>query len=78
MTSRVPHARAPKSSHHRTTTTTPTTWSNTVAEGSHTHAITVTPGIVETTTPSAMRVTVDGNVASATATSLNDFDLMPY
>jgi hypothetical protein len=44
----------------------------------HTHVITVTPGIVETTTPAQMQVTVDGTIASATATSLDDFDLIPY
>jgi tail protein (putative endopeptidase) len=44
----------------------------------HTHALTLTPGIVETTTPSSMEVKVDGTVASASATSLTDFDLTPY
>lgn len=45
---------------------------------SHTHSVTVNPGIVESTTPSTMQVKVDGNVASASATSLTDFDLTPY
>jgi hypothetical protein len=63
---------------------------NTVAEGAHTHSMghthshahtittSVTPGIIETTTPSAMEVKVDGTIASASATSLDDFDLTPY
>jgi len=42
----------------------------------HLHA--VTPGIVETTTPSTMELKVDGVVASASATFLTDFDLTPY
>jgi hypothetical protein len=45
---------------------------------SHTHVLTLTPGIVETTTPTAIEVKVDGVVASATATSLDDFDLVPW
>jgi hypothetical protein len=51
---------------------------STDTETTHTHTISVTPGIVETTTPTAMQVVVDGTTASATATSLNDFDLIPY
>jgi hypothetical protein len=44
----------------------------------HIHTITVNPGINETTTPGAMQVKVDGNVASAAATVLDDFDITPY
>jgi hypothetical protein len=63
---------------------------NTVAEGGHTHGMshthlhshtittTVTAGIIESTTPSSVEVKVDGTVASAAATSLDDFDLTPY
>jgi len=46
----------------------------------HVHVITttLTPGIVETTTPSAMTVLVDGNAIPGTAVSLDGFDLTPY
>lgn len=44
----------------------------------HGHSTTLTPGIIETTSPSAIEVKVDGTVASASATSLDDFDLTPY
>jgi hypothetical protein len=44
----------------------------------HNHSVTLTPGIIETTTPTSMEVKVDGAVASAAAVSLDDFDLTPY
>jgi len=46
----------------------------------HSHSVTttLTPGIVETTTPSTMELKVDWAVASATASSLSEFDLTPY
>jgi hypothetical protein len=51
---------------------------HTVTISVHTHVITLTPGIIETTTPTSMEVKVDGVVASAAAVSLDDFDLTPY
>jgi hypothetical protein len=58
------------------------------SENGHTHAVdtthghsistSLTPGIVETTTPSAMTVAIDGNVIPGTATSLDEFDMTPY
>lgn len=50
----------------------------TAVNGAHQHAITLVVGINETTTPATMELKVDGAVASASATTLTDFDLTPY
>lgn len=44
----------------------------------HTHAIIVTPGIIETSAASSLQVLVDDTLASASATSLTEFDLTPF
>lgn len=52
--------------------------SGATAGGAHGHSITLVPGIVETTTATAITLTVDGNVVAGTPITRTDFDLTPY